>query len=863
MPEVTRGVESRKLHIPWLSDMLSKNKNPLASPQSPSVATDSPHTAASTGGWLFGFLTPQVSVSTPQVPQSASGSLTTAANVAQSPREIRSENGVTNSHNGVLPTTADVSAPSPATLATDQRQDEVDDAALDGLRNILQGLHDCSKFFSALQAADGAWRITYTTVKEITGRSEEFEALETELAAVLSIVKYYKKPGTTYALNQTIDNFCTAIILQIRRVENLSGRFNLKATWTGEDKEAAYSVMNAFRNISALCSSFQVNAQPHVEASILSVQVGLSAITTSFFPNAHGVTMNQPVMHDYSVNVTGTERDFFHDLKDHHLTSAEYDFQELGYETEPRTDVVRVISEWADGADDRPICWLYGPAGSGKSMVARAIAERYHEKERLAGSFFFSRGYSEQENTAKLITTIAYRLGTYHSAVAESIRQILKADPSTPARSLKIQLDHLIMTPVRSLQPSLPLIVVIDALDECNAKESVEVVEVLNRIIHDSPPLVRFFITGRADDDLLGNFKYHSEKACRLDLADFPPRDALRAFYAKRLEELFDKNSGLMTTADVTKPWPTNSDRDKLVDLSNGLFIHAATIVKFVGDFKAGNDSPTKRLVRAMERHDGLDDLYRQVLQDAPNHAKEPFARVLGTLLLLRDPLSVDDLACLLRVQVENIFIPLTGCRSILRIPDGGEDAITFFHASLRDFLLDEERAGLYYIDSARYHTFILEDCIWTMTREWDQKTMGTWDGGRTGRVLVYACNNWHYHLGEVIRDDRWTSRRQDLRSSITADFQKNLARFLKNIGTHWYEMWAAIVNRDYDTGRTLREDLVVLCDMVKARNFTPPRMHGLLQNLVTRIEASSQTSQDEVSMSLSPVAGLAGETGM
>lgn len=45
--------------------------------------------------------------------------------------------------------------------------------------------------------------------------------------------------------------------LQIKRVDNLSDRFTL--TWTDEDKEAVYSIMNAFRDISALCLSFQVS----------------------------------------------------------------------------------------------------------------------------------------------------------------------------------------------------------------------------------------------------------------------------------------------------------------------------------------------------------------------------------------------------------------------------------------------------------------------------------------------------------------------------------------------------------------------------------------------------------------------------
>lgn len=418
------------------------------------------------------------------------------------------------------------------------------------------------------------------------------------------------------------------------------------------------------------------------------------------------------------------------------------------------------------------------------------------------------------------------------------------------------------MTPIRSLHPSHSLIVVIDALDECDTKESIEVIETLAKIAHESPPFVRFLITGRADDDLDGIVLYHSKKACRLDLGTFPPdRDVLCAFYKKRFEELYDKNLRIMTTARLKKPWPAIPDLHKLAVLSNGLFIHAATTVKFVGDFKTEIDTPTKRLEKAVDsRHDGLDDLYRQVLQDAPNHADERFARVMGTLLLLRDPLSVDDLACLLRLGAADILISLTGCRSILRIPDGGDDAMTFFHASLRDFLLDEKRAGPHYIDSTQYHISILDDCVQIMTKEWDQETMRTRDNWNAGRALVYACNNWHYHLGEILRDDRWTGQPDLPRPRINKQSLEILRNFLKKVGANWFEMWASIAEKDDDMWRTLKQDLIILCDVVKARNPAQSQMHDLLHKLATKIEALSQSLQHE-DISVGSAVDMAGQT--
>ncbi|KAF8633520.1 hypothetical protein AX14_010725, partial [Amanita brunnescens Koide BX004] len=46
-----------------------------------------------------------------------------------------------------------------------------------------------------------------------------------------------------------------------------------------------------------------------------------------------------------------------------------------------RTKVLQDIRSWADDPTTTPMCWLSGPAGTGKSTVARTIAEEYDERE--------------------------------------------------------------------------------------------------------------------------------------------------------------------------------------------------------------------------------------------------------------------------------------------------------------------------------------------------------------------------------------------------------------------------------------------------------------------------------------------------
>ncbi|THV90115.1 hypothetical protein D6D27_06055, partial [Aureobasidium pullulans] len=57
-----------------------------------------------------------------------------------------------------------------------------------------------------------------------------------------------------------------------------------------------------------------------------------------------------------------------------------------------RVEILERIVSWSNCAsNDRPIFWLSGMAGTGKSTIARTIALKFQEEERVFASFFFAR----------------------------------------------------------------------------------------------------------------------------------------------------------------------------------------------------------------------------------------------------------------------------------------------------------------------------------------------------------------------------------------------------------------------------------------------------------------------------------------
>ena len=91
-------------------------------------------------------------------------------------------------------------------------------------------------------------------------------------------------------------------------------------------------------------------------------------------------------------------------------------FNAYGKEDDPfclpntRVEVLKQIRAWADGDDTRHIFWLRGLAGTGKSTIARTVAQENYIRKRLGASFFFSRGGGDIGNASKFFTSIAVQL---------------------------------------------------------------------------------------------------------------------------------------------------------------------------------------------------------------------------------------------------------------------------------------------------------------------------------------------------------------------------------------------------------------------------------------------------------------------
>ncbi|KAF8337496.1 uncharacterized protein EI90DRAFT_2658072 [Cantharellus anzutake] len=135
-----------------------------------------------------------------------------------------------------------------------------------------------------------------------------------------------------------------------------------------------------------------------------------------------------------------------------------------------RSEILWTIKQWFRrpiSDTTKPVFWVNGLAGIGKSTIACTIAQDANESGHLGSSFFFSRQHAELSSAkfflGTIVRNIAMKLPEFGAAVAEA----LKEDSNLPRASPLTQYSSLLFTPLRGLEVSKPLLLVIDALDQC------------------------------------------------------------------------------------------------------------------------------------------------------------------------------------------------------------------------------------------------------------------------------------------------------------------------------------------------------------------------------------------------------------
>lgn len=406
--------------------------------------------------------------------------------------------------------------------------------------------------------------------------------------------------------------------------------------------------------------------------------------------------------------------------------------------------VFEAFFTWLESGD-KPLLWLSGPAGYGKSAISQSIAEICASKGILAATYFFLRGAGARSDLRYLITTLAYQLTLFVPTTKPAIESALREDVKIESQLMEDQLEKLIIRPLTALVESggAPFVIILDALDECDDGNAMHTfLGILIKACSSRKLPVRFLLTSRREDHIIRAFTgdVASAAGTPLKLEDFDAAEDIKAYLRSRFADIIKENPRLMQ--DVIPPWPSMEDLAALVKKSSGLFIFASTLAEFVGDGKGA--PPNQKLKTVLSLHSGLDPLYTQVLTVPAIAEIACFPRVLTTLMLVSKQPSIRLLADLLRLSTQEVLHALMSIQSIIHIPSDNDSSIQLIHTSLRDFLTKEQRSKELFINPPTAHFVLAIECVKLLNTT---LRLLPQDKFPADFALKYATYSWISHL--------------------------------------------------------------------------------------------------------------------
>ncbi|QRV91918.1 Vegetative incompatibility protein HET-E-1 [Ceratobasidium sp. AG-Ba] len=457
-----------------------------------------------------------------------------------------------------------------------------------------------------------------------------------------------------------------------------------------------------------------------------------------------------------------------------------------------RVELLKKLYDWACDESGPKIYWLNGMAGTGKTTVAYSFCELLENNHTLAASFFCSRQLPECSNVGRIVPSISYQLSCYSHPFRHALSTMLEQNPEAHNRRVPDQLKGLVVDTMSTIKDVLPtnLVVVVDALDECDSEVDVDLM--LSALLaHATDMPIRFFVTSRPNANILNRMRDRQGEKLRTEL---------------RLHELehpiVQKDiRTYLNTALQPRLNLSHDELDIIVERSGVLFIYAATVIRYIGSKNFTQSKKRLKEVLDVSQNSpntstkAIDALYRAIIdaafddEDCSEEDRANMLLVIHTVICAREPLSKRVLAGLLKIEdedtVHNALLPLL---SVLHVsePNG---VVTTLHESFRDYLLDRSRSGRFYCDAGERNKQLAKLCFYHIgvppqfnicqlesLCRFDEDVPGLQErvNNRISGELFYACRYWDAHV---------------MTASVTKDVVYELTRFLSERLLLWTEV--------------------------------------------------------------------------
>ena len=375
-------------------------------------------------------------------------------------------------------------------------------------------------------------------------------------------------------------------------------------------------------------------------------------------------------------------------------------------------------------------------AGMGKSVIAAVICKRF--AKHVGASHFFKYNDSQYNNPKFFLQSVSWQLCKGIPAYKEALIQKLSGNLGNPLNDMNIQglFSVLFKEPFSSiLDPGKRILIVLDAVDESEYRRRNELAELISNRFHELPSYLRFLITSRPQDNLV--FAFRELKPLSMQANDKENLSDIKIVLQDKIpssnrsapdfiNSLAQKSDGSMLYAYILTEWYKHNSSVFLID----------SLPRNVeGYFKICFE----RLERDLLKHVGVSRTSFLSFLGALAVAKEPLPEgFLGTIFGFENPADAKDKLAK-AINVLSLFLTKD------------DKGISFFHKSVRDWLVDPCREHYPHINVQYGHKVLFDLCVKKLD---ELKRKGVSKERVASVVVSYALRHWIPHMLEGLEDE-------------------------------------------------------------------------------------------------------------
>ncbi|KAJ6028545.1 hypothetical protein N7540_004121 [Penicillium herquei] len=304
--------------------------------------------------------------------------------------------------------------------------------------------------------------------------------------------------------------------------------------------------------------------------------------------------------------------------------------------------------EWNESPESR-LLWVSADPGCGKSVLAKYLIDEVLPKPRgrTVCYFFFKDDYDDQRSSSSAISSLLRQvLMAQPSLLPQSVLEKFKTDGDQLIKSFK-ELWNMLMS-VSSNPHAGEIIFVIDALDECQDDDRIQLIEEVKKVYsrNSKGHNIKFLITSRPYGHIRSAFQNLEKESPTIHLnaeseveVDKISRE-IDLVIASRVREVAERKS--------LEPIEHAFLQEQMTSMQHRTYLWVTLTMEFIEKIPGFTKGNVRRAMGA-EIPTSVNDAYSKILDRSPNIIKA--RKLLHIIIAAKRPLLVEQLSLALAIQ--------------------------------------------------------------------------------------------------------------------------------------------------------------------------------------------------------------------